>query len=68
MKTLLLTLLILVTFVTTATAQVKSSRAELDALIDREGKTSPPWFKDTRLDYPIARPVVAQGAAAGWLE
>ena len=52
MKTLLSISLILVTFVTTATAQVKSSRVELDVLIDREGKSSPPWFKDTRLDYP----------------
>lgn len=44
--------LILVTLVVTATAQVKSSRAELDALIDREGKTAPAWFKDTPLNFP----------------
>ncbi len=44
--------LILLALVVPATAQVKSSRAELDALIDREGKTPPPWFKDTPLNYP----------------
>ncbi len=44
--------LILVALVVTATAQIKSSRAELDTLINREGKTPPPWFKDTPLNYP----------------
>ncbi len=44
--------LILSTLVVTATAQIKGSRAELDALIDRVGKTPPEWFKTTTLNYP----------------
>lgn len=44
--------LILLALVVSATAQVRSSRAELDALIDREGKTPPAWFKETPLNYP----------------
>lgn len=45
-------LLSLLTLVGNATAQVKPSRSELDALIDREGRTPPAWFKDTPLNYP----------------
>ena len=45
-------MLILLAFDITAFAQVKTSRAELDALIDRAGKTPPPWFKETPLNYP----------------
>lgn len=54
MKTRLTILLslILVNVAVTATAHEKSSRAELDALIDREGKSPPPWFKETPLNYP----------------
>jgi uncharacterized protein with FMN-binding domain len=35
-----------------STPQAKGTRAQLDALIDREGKTPPNWFKDTSLNYP----------------
>ena len=30
----------------------KGTRAELDALVDRLGKTQPDWFKSTSLNYP----------------
>ena len=42
----------LVLIVISVTAQAEGTRAELDALINREGKTPPPWFKDTPLNYP----------------
>jgi uncharacterized protein with FMN-binding domain len=42
-------------------------RAQLDALIEREGKTPPPWFKTTPLNYPqsldLTWPMQPQG---GW--
>lgn len=38
--------------VVTATAPAEGTRAELDALIDRVGRTPPEWFKDTSLNYP----------------
>jgi hypothetical protein len=48
----ILSVLIVLAVVSPALAQVKSSRASLDALIDCEGKTPPKWFKDTPLNYP----------------
>ncbi len=35
-----------------ATPKGGGSRAELDALIDKAGKTPPDWFKSTPLNYP----------------
>lgn len=37
---------------TKAAANTKGSRAELDALIDKLGKTPPDWFAATKLNYP----------------
>lgn len=53
--TLLLTLMCFLVVIAPAQDAKKTksgTRAELDALIDREGKTPPPWFKDTPLNYP----------------
>ena len=52
MKNLSLLSLIVLAFVVSATARAEGTRTELDALIDREGKTPPPWFKETSLNYP----------------
>jgi len=35
-----------------STAAKRGTRAELDALIEREGRTPPDWFKSTPLNYP----------------
>ena len=47
------------------TASKAGSRAELDATIDRMGKTPPDWFKVTPLNYPpsldLSWPMQAQG-------
>jgi uncharacterized protein with FMN-binding domain len=38
---------------TIATTTVKSrTKTEVEALINKEGKTPPPWFDETPLDYP----------------
>ena len=37
---------------TKGTAKAKDSRAELDALIDKLGKTPPDWFQATKVNYP----------------
>jgi len=37
---------------TLASPEAGGTRAQLDALIDGEGKTPPKWFKDTPLNYP----------------
>lgn len=50
MKTLRRFALVLFTLITSA--QAEGTRAELDALIEREGKTPPAWFKETPLNYP----------------
>ena len=51
----------------------KGTRAELDALVDRLGKTQPDWFKSTQVNYPttldLTWPMQApQGGASRWLE
>lgn len=46
------TLLVAFLLLFTATTQAEGTRAELDKLIDREGKTPPAWFKETPLNYP----------------
>lgn len=37
---------------TKGSAKAKGSRAELDALVDKLGKTPPDWFQATKLNYP----------------
>jgi uncharacterized protein with FMN-binding domain len=47
------TLLLLATLAGAAAAQeVKRTRAEVEALIEKEGKRAPKWFKKTKLRYP----------------
>jgi len=35
-----------------ATRPVQRTKAEVEALIDREGRTPPPWWNSVQLDYP----------------
>ena len=37
---------------TTKTARVQRTREEVNALIEKEGRTPPPWFATTALNYP----------------
>lgn len=46
----------------------KGTRAELDALVDRLGKTQPDWFKSTQLNYPATLDLTwpMQAPQGGW--
>ncbi len=71
----LLTTLVVLTGITTTDAQTDNSkkaqdsktRAALDALIDKQGKTPPDWFAATKLNYPATLDLTwPENPGSGW--